>query len=468
MFKNNQVKPSLNQVFITRYLLALIVGLLVIMFVSIVWIRETTKDNRLDLMAVMAESTANRMVESRSETNHDKQPFNTPPSFEQLNPRPVTVITDLTGNVVQIDPPFVTDVPSLLKSELESEITVFEKSIDGTAYYLVTRPIERDDVRYGYVVLTSKKSDLVAVEQEYVQLFFMLVALGFVGFITIFIMTKRLTKPITAVSQAAKQIEAGDYQIHLPENAREREIDELMRGFNQMAHKLDRLESLRTELLAGVTHELKTPVTSISGLLQAIDSGVVKDAEAKTFIRLSLSETAKLKQMIKDLLNFNQFSLDAVKVSPQELELGTLLTGVLERFNFIPEVTSKGQLNLKVTPPINLQTDPVRFEQIMTNLLQNANQASGDNQMISVTVTEATTTYIIDVSDQGRGIEKQDIPYIFERFYRGENKKYTTRGLGLGLSLSKMMAQALGGDLVLVETSESGTTFRLTLPKETK
>jgi signal transduction histidine kinase len=172
--------------------------------------------------------------------------------------------------------------------------------------------------------------------------------------------------------------------------------------------------------------------------------------------------------MVKDLLNFNQFSLDAVKVSPQELELGTLLAGVLERFNFIPEVTSKGQLNLKVTPPINLQTDPVRFEQIMTNLLQNANQASGDNQMISVTVTEATTTYIIDVSDQGRGIEKQDIPYIFERFYRGENKKYTTRGLGLGLSLSKMMAQALGGDLVLVETSESGTTFRLTLPKETK
>lgn len=467
MSKMNKVKPSLNQVFITRYLLALFAGLLVIMFVSVVWIRETTKDNRLDLMAVMAESTANRVVNNLSD-NDNANRLNEPPQFEQLNPRPITVITTIVGEVIQTDPPFVSLSPSLSESELASDETVFEKLIDDTTYYLVTAPIENEDVRYGYVVLMSKKSDLVAVEQEYVQLFFMLVALGFIGFITIFIMTKRLTKPITAVSQAAKQIEAGDYQIHLPEGAREREIDELMRGFNQMAHKLDQLESLRTELLAGVTHELKTPVTSISGLLQAIDSGVVQDAEAKTFIKLSLSETAKLKQMVKDLLNFNQFSLDAVKVSLQELELGTLLAGVIERFNLIPEVTSKGQLNLKVTSPINLQTDPVRVEQIMTNLLQNANQATDGNQMISVTVTEATTTYIIEVSDQGQGIEKQDIPYIFERFYRGENKKYTMRGLGLGLSLSKMMAQALGGDLELVETSESGTTFRLTLPKESE
>ncbi|GEM00956.1 Signal transduction histidine kinase [Halolactibacillus halophilus] len=465
MLKNNQVKPSLNQVFITRYLLALIVGLLVIMFVSVAWIRETTKDNRLDLMVVMAESTASRIVESRDDT---EEPFNSPASFEQLKPRPVTVITDLTGSVVQIDPPFVTVDPSLSEEELESEEAVFKKVIAGTTYYLVTQPIERDDVRYGYVVLMSERSDLIAVEQEYVQLFFMLVSFGFVGFITILVMTKRLTKPITAVSQAAKQIEAGDYQIHLPEGAREREIDELMRGFNQMAHKLDQLESLRTELLAGVTHELKTPVTSISGLLQAIDSGVVKDAEAKTFIKLSLNETAKLNQMVKDLLHFNQFSLDAVKVSLQELELDRLLAVVIERFNLIPEVTSKGKLKLNVALPIKVKTDPVRFEQIMTNLLQNANQASGDNQMISVTVTDSATTYIIDVSDYGQGIEKQDIPYIFERFYRGENKKYATRGLGLGLSLSKMMAQALEGDLVLVQTSESGTTFRLTLPKKSE
>lgn len=113
----------------------------------------------------------------------------------------------------------------------------------------------------------------------------------------------------------------------------------------------------------------------------------------------------------------------------------------------------------------SLQADVVRVQQILTNLLTNAEQSMDGNGTIHVTLQTDKDFIIIDVQDSGCGIPLAEQPFIFERFYRGEQKKYKIRGLGLGLALSKMMAQSIGGDLTLVNSTTQGTTFRLKLVK---
>src|SRR5690625_4132328 len=118
------------------------------------------------------------------------------------------------------------------------------------------------------------------------------------------------------MAQAAEQIKEGNYQITLKEeDVQELEVYELIHAFKEMSQRLEQLETLRTELLAGVTHELKTPVTSISGLIQAVNDDVVEGEEAKEFIEISLKETTKMKKMVEDLLAFNSFAANAVPLS---------------------------------------------------------------------------------------------------------------------------------------------------------
>src|SRR5699024_3824015 len=130
--------------------------------------------------------------------------------------------------------------------------------------------IEMDEEIIGWVVMVDSRQNLSRVNQEYTLLAIMIVSLALLGWGAIYILTSRLSKPIKDMAKAAKHIANGNYQIELANKGNEKEVYELAQSFTEMSKKLERLEALRTELLAGVTHELKTPITSISGLLQAI------------------------------------------------------------------------------------------------------------------------------------------------------------------------------------------------------
>ena len=256
----------------------------------------------------------------------------------------------------------------------------------------------------------------------------------------------------------------GHYHVDIPNESKEKEVYELIQSFKEMTKKLERLESLRTELLAGVTHELKTPVTSISGLLQALKDEVVTGEEAKEFLNISLNETEKMKTMVEDLLAFNQFATNAVPVNKAIHNSNEVVKDAV----FAWQITQKEEVKINLfmlTSTVEIAVDPIRFQQVMTNLLNNAYHAMEGKGEISIMMMESDTEIMIDVSDTGSGISQEEQPYIFERFFRGEEKKYKVRGLGLGLALSKMITQALGGDLILVKSSGEGTTFRILLPK---
>lgn len=450
----------------SRYLLTLFVGLAIISFISASWIRHTTFENRIELMEFLADETVYRLTDTSGPGlpnfigNRER--------FSMREIDPVLYVVDAEGNILTSNRPMQPGSPknlsSLLDGEEGTEKIVLPSDDKETVYYVVKRKIQQNDEVFGWVLVLEKKQNLTRVEQAYGQLALLIVTLAILGWGAIYLLSKRLVRPIKQVAEAAMQVQEGNYAIDIPQNSKEEEVYELVTSFKNMANKLEQLEKTRTELLAGVTHELKTPVTSISGLLQAVKDGVVTGKDADDFIQMALKETTKMKTMVGDLLAFNSFAVDAIPVKLVMTDINKLIRDVVAQWEILQE---EQHIKINVTPldqAVHVQVDVIRMQQILTNLLTNAQQAMQEG-VITILLSEKDDIVSITVKDSGHGIPEEEQAFIFERFYRGENKKYAVRGLGLGLSLSKMMAQSIGGDLRLIESSPSGTSFELTLIK---
>ena len=458
--KNKRV--SLLTYWTSRYVLTLCIGLLLISLIFALWIRHTTLEYRLEMMTFIAEQTANRLSDTSTReipSNEDRLLF----KFREIDPE--LYITNASGKIISTNRPFdlyTLDFMSLIQDENLKKITIPELD---EVFYVIKKEIEINEEIIGYVFVLESKDQLTKVNQEYGQLAIFIGSLGLLGWVAIYFLSRRLSRPIMKVSEAAKKVQDGYYDIQLPTTIKEKEVYELVSSFKDMASRLQQLEKTRAELLAGVTHELKTPVTSISGLLQAVKDGVVTGDEADEFIKMALVETMKMKTMVGDLLAFNSFAVDAVPVNIKLHEVNQLIGDSISLW----EMTNKSdQLEIeyiRLREDKMVSADLVRIQQIIANLLINAVQAMPNGGKITVTLSEQEAFVEALVQDSGTGIPKNDQPLIFERFYRGENKKYSVRGLGLGLPLSKMMAQSIGGDLLLGNSDEEGTVFKILLKK---
>lgn len=466
MSTNNKKHVPLLRYWTTRYLLTLIAGLLLLGAGSMWWIKETTLENRLKLMEYMAVETADRVAQSSDFGGFDKKMGDRARFFEMEN-QPLLFITDMEGNVLNTGPMHGGGGPRYFSRKLPSEIITNDDNIkrfneNGTDIFAIKAPITLDQLQAGWVVVMQDAGDLTDVDQEYRLLLILLVGLGLLGWIVIYLLTKRILKPIQDVAKAAAQVREGDYDIRLDSNQEELEIYELITSFKEMASRLTQLEQMRAELLAGVTHDLKTPVTSISGLVQAVRDEVVTGEERQEFLDITLKEIQRLQTMISDLLEFNSLAAGAFTIRTEDCDMNKLVEDIGRQW----QVTQTEPVNLKVITPghaIHAQTDPFRLQQILINLLNNSYQAIGHDGTISLILSEEG----IDVKDTGTGIPQEEQSLVFERFFRGEKKKLKVRGLGLGLPFSKMLARSLGADLILKESNPNGTTFSIQWLKET-
>lgn len=469
-FLKQKDRVSITTYWTRRYLTTLCIGLAIAGFISALWIRHQALENRLDMMMFLAENTADSIVahqkrDSNSNPNRVEEYFLAEKKISRMDIEPFSYIVDTDGIIISRNRPegplnlFVS--PTILNNDRNIGLT----KINNVDFYIVKAPIEFNESIIGWVLFVDSKENLTYVNHEYTQLAIMIISLALLGWGAIYALSKRLAKPIKDVAKAAKLVSAGNYQVNIPNESKELEVYELVQSFKEMTGKLEKLERLRTELLAGVTHELKTPVTSISGLLQAVKDEIVTGEEAKEFLTISLNETEKMKTMVEDLLTFNQFSTNIIQVNREK----HFINDIVEDAVFIWEASQKDaeiQIELvKLSKDVEVETDPIRLQQIMTNLLNNAKQAIENKGNIRIMLSEDLNCINIDVADTGHGIPENEQPFIFERFFRGNEKKYKVRGLGLGLSLSKMIAQALGGELLLMQSSNQGTTFRVILPK---
>ncbi len=474
--RNRTRRISLLRYWTTRYAVTLALGLLFLALLSVVWIQHTTLQNRLDVSEFLAAELAGRIAgsqqtdENSAQTAYlDRDMLDVRDELMKMDSPPSIFITDVNGVILSSGDDDLYRESSFPTAVLEKNnaVQTFSGINNDAIVYLIKKPIIVNDVTFGWVVMLQPEDEFAELNDEYRLLAMLILGSGLLGWAAIYILSRRLSRPISAAAAAAKEIRNGNYGVHLkPSRAKEQEVYDLVTSFNDMAVRLEQLESIRAELLAGVTHELKTPVTSISGLLQAVKDDVVTGEEAKEFLTISLKETERMQNMINDLLEFNTFAANALPVSTAPHELNELTGDIVHEWNLARNPAGIPVHFQPYERDLIVLTDPDRLQQIMMNLLNNAAHAIETKGQLFVTIRNDESCALIDVSDTGIGIPEAEKMLIFERFYRGENKKYKVRGLGLGLPFSQLLARAMDGDLELKETSSLGTTFTIKIKKQ--
>lgn len=462
-----QHKPTIIQYWTKRYVLTLCIGLIIIGLLLFLWMRHNALLNRMEILQYIAEETAERLEGGNPNINFGliiEDIFEKRRQFIEMGQDVRIIVADRNGRIVTTRP----KNPLLEQKRIPRNLLVEEDGrkleLLNRSHFIVKEPIERNERVIGWVIVAQPKGTLLNLEDDLVPLFILLGSLGILGWGVIYFLTKRLSRPIQLVSEGAKKIREGNYDVKLPQNIQEKEVFELVDSFQEMSSRLKQLEKLRIELLAGVTHELKTPVTSMSGLIQAVKDEVVIGDEAKEFMDISLKEAGRMQQMVNDLLDFNSFATGKVMMSIDILNINEWLEVVSNEYEILyPDIKIDFQPS---STELFCEYDPARLQQVVLNLWNNARQAMNGKGTIWVTVIDKGQSVQIDVKDEGPGIPKEEVEHIFERFYRGKEKKERVRGLGLGLPLSQMLALAMGGDLFLKHTSPHGTTFSIVLRKK--
>ncbi|WP_339063073.1 HAMP domain-containing sensor histidine kinase [Tepidibacillus marianensis] len=336
---------------------------------------------------------------------------------------------------------------------------------DREQSYLVKKEIKFNQQTIGWVLIVFPQAKVTLNNEQLQLLIVLLVSLALLGWGVIYLLSRKLSKPIKDVVDAAKQIVEGNYDIQMDKDIKEKEIYELIDSFENMSNRLQHLEMMRTELLAGVTHELRTPIASIRGLIQSVRDEVVSDEEATEFLEISIKETKRLQKMVEDLLDFNSIIIGEYRLHKENHNINELI----QEINHQWLIGQEDSIDLHTFVPdqhIYAMTDSSRVQQIIYNLLNNSLQAMNQMGRIDVTLYQTHNDIRIDVKDNGSGITEEEQSLIFERFFRGKAKKSRVHGLGLGLTYSKNLAKALGGDLILKETSDKGAIFTLILQQE--
>jgi signal transduction histidine kinase len=269
-------------------------------------------------------------------------------------------------------------------------------------------------------------------------------------------MMGRFGFPLGDMVEAADRVAAGDYSTRTPERG-PHWMRTVARAFNSMTSKLEVQDRQRRDLMADIAHELRTPLAVLQGRLEGMLDGVYPRDEGQ--IAAVLQETQMLARLVEDLRTLAHTESGTLTLQKESTDLAILLTDTAASF---AAEASERHIQLDVDAAANLplvDIDPVRIREVLTNLISNALRHTSENGRVSVTASAQAETIVIAVSDSGRGIPAEDLPRIFDRFYKGHG----SRGSGLGLTIARNLVVAHGGEIHAESEEGKGTTMRVTL-----
>lgn len=276
------------------------------------------------------------------------------------------------------------------------------------------------------------------------------------------LLARRLSRPLHEITQAAEAVAQGDFTRSVSVRSQD-EIGRLADAFRYMSGEVQKSQEQQRQFVINVSHELRTPLTSIAGHARALSDGVASDpAEVSKSLAAINTETGRLSRLIEDLLSLAKFDARQFELKTATVLLSEELQGVAAAFAR-PAQEQGVKLSVTVPSDLTVTTDPGRLVQILTNLVQNALGHTPAGGSVIVNARRAGSQVELSVSDTGRGISPQDLPHVFDRFYRA-GREAPEAGLGLGLSISRELARALGGDISVSSNPDEGTAFTVSLP----
>ena len=338
-----------------------------------------------------------------------------------------------------------------------------------TVYY----PIIKEGQYKGYVALASPMSRIQTEVHELRNSMF--IAFGtaiIIGIMMSFVFANYQTRRINKLRMATHKIAEGDFDVTLPVESRD-EFDDLMKDFNNMAHSLreserevERQENVRRQFMMDVAHEMRTPLTTMNGLLDGLKYNMVPESRRGRSLELISSETQRLIRLVNENLDYEKIrSNQIVLVQHRFAGIGAIQT-VVEQMQELAKVKNN-TLRYECDKDFSVYADYDRFVQILVNITKNANQFT-DNGEIVVKAWNEGKKAIVEISDTGIGINESEIKEIWERFYKADvSRKSTKYGeSGLGLAIVKSLVTSHRGTISVKSEVNKGTTFRVVFPGE--
>jgi signal transduction histidine kinase len=294
-----------------------------------------------------------------------------------------------------------------------------------------------------------------------------------------YLVLRRTTGRLEGLAAAAESLQAGDLAVRVPVDG-EDEVSQLQASFNVMASSLgrtlsdlqaerDRVTGLleaRRQLVAGVSHELRTPVATIRGYLEsALRRGETVPPDLRTDLETMEREVTRLQGMIEDLFTLSRATVGRLELRPEPTDAGAVVRRLVDTMAPLAWGQRRVQVLADVAPDLPpAHADAQRLEQIVSNLLGNAVRHTPPGGMVAAAVATEPDTVRVEVRDTGEGISPNDLPHVFERFYRGQNGG-GNGGAGLGLALAKEMTEAMGGSVEAASAPGEGSCFTVRLPR---
>ncbi|MEJ9230007.1 ATP-binding protein [Peribacillus butanolivorans] len=374
------------------------------------------------------------------------------------------VITNTKGDILLSSEKVNSGMKKILKKDLSQvprKGLIIQSSWKEERYIATVTPFNSDKVNEGYVYMFKNTGDVEdLISQLNKHFLFATLLLLFFMLITIYFLSKALTRPLITMKEATTKLSKGNFSVSVPVRSKD-ELGELAQSIQSLANELNYLKKERNEFLASISHELRTPLTYIKGYADIARRKDLDIPERTQYLEIIHEESKRLNSLLDELFNIARMDVNTFTISKETVPLSSFLQSVYEKV--LPAFTNKNiQLNLECKDNLFMDIDPSRFEQVLLNLLDNALKYSNEYTVTTIKATESIGSISISIIDQGVGIPRADIPHVFDRLYRVEKSRArATGGFGLGLSIVKQLVEVQGGTISVKSSIEQGTCFTI-------
>lgn len=356
-------------------------------------------------------------------------------------------------------------------SELPPEMTDFtpgnepikkEKGLQNMTYASVIK----NEADKALVVLVNAQISPVdaTVETIRTQLVIITAVLILLGMLLAYIMSKKIAKPMIAVNQNAKQLAKGNYAVSF-NGSEYREISELNDTLRYAAEELSKVQQLQRELIANMSHDLRTPLTMISGYGEMMRD--IPGENTPENVQIIIDEANRLTYLVNDILDLSKLQAGVQALAPQSCPITEIMKQVAERYAKMQQ-EEPCQINLQYDESCYVQADEIKITQVIYNLVNNAITYCGEDRLIIMKQIKKPDAVRIEIIDHGEGIPQEQLPYVWERYYKNKLHKRSKTGSGIGLSIVKSILELHHAAYGVESQVGKGSCFWFELPITTE
>lgn len=345
------------------------------------------------------------------------------------------------------------------------------KELFGTAgyysspHYIAATPVETDGKISGYVFAGASSESVKGLINNSVKIYVLSAFVPLIiMFAALYAMTYRINKPIKLMSEAAKAMSKGDFSKRIPVTSDD-EIGELAVSFNQMTNSLSRLEETRKSFIANVSHEMRTPMTTIGGFIDGIIDGTIEPEKQGYYLNIISNEIKRLSRMVQSMLNLARLESSEFVLKREPFDFREQVLNIVIGQERRIEQKKIDITGLDSLPAVTLNADKDLIYQAVYNLVDNAIKFVNEGGIVSFGLYVNSSELEFSIKNSGSGIPKGDLPFVFDRFYKLDKSRAANKNsMGLGLYIVKTIIKNHGGTISVMSSENEFTQFSFVLP----